>query len=87
VKKTPTPTLPQPKILKELLTLRAKIQGKARRLGWKRYLAEMNERAGHLLGKPPVPAPAKSAEKPAVRPLGLARNSPSPRRTVSVQTS
>ena len=74
MKKRPKLTLPQPRIFKELHGMRLKMHGKAERLGWKRYLAEMNKRAGHLLGKSPAPSPAKSARRRALPPLGLVRD-------------
>jgi hypothetical protein len=39
---------------------------KARKHGWEAYLTEVNQRAGHLLGKPPV-----RSLKPTPRPGGL----------------
>ncbi len=86
MKKTPKLTLPQPKIFKELHGMRMKMHGKAQRLGWERYLAEMNRRAGHLLGKLSTPPPTTRARKSALRPLGLVRDMPATRRTVSTQT-
>ena len=74
MKKNTQLTLPQPKIFKELHGMRMKVHGQAERLGWKRYLGEINKRAGHLLGKSPAPSPAKSARKSALRPLGLVRD-------------
>ena len=85
--KKPRLTLPQPKIFKELHGMRMKVRGKAARLGWKRYLAEMNQRAGHLLGKPPAPPPTKSARKAAMRRLGLIRQTQATRPTVSAPIS
>ena len=87
MKNRPKLILPQPRIFKELHDLRLKVHGKAARLGWKRYLAEMNERAGHLLGKSPVPSPAKTARRPALRSLGLIRKAQVARRPASAGVS
>ena len=87
MKRRPKLTLPQPKILKDLHGMRLKMHWKAERLGWKRYLGDMNKRAGHLLGKSPAPSPANSARGPALRSLGLVRDIPVARRTVSAEIS
>ena len=68
--KRPKLTLPQPKVFKEIDVLRVKMQRKARRRGWDQYVAEVNIRAGHLLGKPPVPSPAKHIREPILRLFG-----------------
>ncbi|HUI07975.1 MAG TPA: hypothetical protein VL486_13325 [Verrucomicrobiae bacterium] len=81
----PNLTLPQPVIFRELYAMRLKVHGKAARLGWKRYLAEINERAGHLLGKSPVPSPAKPGHRPPLRPLGVLHKAPAARRTLPTQ--
>jgi len=87
MKNRPKLILPEPRIFKELHDLRLKVHGKAARLGWKRYLAEMNERAGHLLGKSPAPSPAKFVRRPTLRRLGVLRNAPVARRTAPAQIS
>ena len=55
----PSPKLPQPQILNELRAMRQKVQSNAQKVGWERFIADMNQNAGRLLGKPVAPAPQK----------------------------
>jgi hypothetical protein len=64
--KKPSFSLPEPEVFKEIYALHAKMYRKARSHGWEVYLTEVNQRAGHLLGKSPVHSP-----KPPMRPGGL----------------
>jgi hypothetical protein len=64
--KKPSFSLPEPDVFKEIHAIRLKMQRIARSHGWEVYLTEVNKRAGHLLGKPPV-----HSLKPPMRPGGL----------------
>jgi len=44
MKKTPTFTLPEPEAVKEIHAVRRKIQRRAEKIGWARYLEEINSR-------------------------------------------
>jgi hypothetical protein len=68
----PKLTLPQPKVFKAVYAMRLRMQRKAEKLGWGQYLAGVNGRAGHLLGKPPAPSPAKHGREPVLRSFGPA---------------
>ena len=59
----PSPKLPQPKIFKELRAMRQKVQNKAQKVGWERFVADINQRVGRLLGKPVAPALQKLPRK------------------------
>jgi hypothetical protein len=87
--KKPKLILPQPQVFKEVGATRMKMRRKAQKLGWEPYLAEVNERAGHLLGKAPVPSPAprRRFRKHGLRAFGPAPNGHGTRRTVSAKAS
>jgi hypothetical protein len=63
MKQGPKIILPQPKALQELHSIRAKIHRKAQKHGWEQYLTGLNQHAGHLLGKPLAPSPARAARQ------------------------
>jgi hypothetical protein len=52
---------PEPKIFGEIRAMRRKVNGKAGRLGWEQFVAQLNDRAGHLLGKSAARSPRKSS--------------------------
>jgi hypothetical protein len=59
----PSPKLPQPKIFNELRAMRQKVQSKAQKVGWERFIADINQNIGRLLGKPVAPVPHKLPRK------------------------
>ncbi|HUJ08440.1 MAG TPA: hypothetical protein VL171_00295 [Verrucomicrobiae bacterium] len=59
----PSPKLPQPRIFEEIRAMRQKVHSKAQKLGWERFVADINQRVGHLLGKPVAPAPRNLRRK------------------------
>jgi len=60
-----TVQLPQPKIFSELRAMRQKVLNRVQKMGWEDFLADINHRIGHLLGKPIAPAPQKLGRKPS----------------------
>lgn len=58
-----SPKLPQPQIFNELRAIRQKVQSKAQKVGWERFIADINQSVGRLLGKPVAPAPQKLPRK------------------------
>jgi hypothetical protein len=64
--KKPNLVLPEPEVFKEIHAIHLKMHRKARKHGWEVYLTEVNQRAGHLLGKSPV-----HSLKAPMRPGGL----------------
>jgi hypothetical protein len=64
--KKPSFSMPEPKVFKEIYALRLEMHRRARKIGWEAYLIEVNQRAGHLLGKSPIHSP-----KLPTRPGGL----------------
>ena len=87
--KKPKLVLPQPQVFKDVDAMRLKMCRKARKLGWENYLAEMNARAGQLLGKPPAPSPAprQRFHKQGLQAFGLTPNERTARRAVSAKPS
>ncbi len=85
--KKPKLVLPQPQVFREVDAMRLKMRRKAQKLGWEPYLAEVNARAGHLLGKPPVPSPAPGLRfrKLGLGAFGLTPDDRSTRRAVSAK--
>ena len=53
-------TLREPRALKELHDIRRQIQRQAEKVGWERYLEDLNKKPGWLVGK------AKRAKRAAV---------------------
>ena len=60
MKKTPTFTLPEPKAVREIHAVRRRIQLRAEKIGWARYLEEINARPSLVSG----PAPLALRERP-----------------------
>ena len=60
MKKTPTFTLPKPEVVKEIYAVRRKIQRRAEKIGWARYLEEINSRPSLIT----EPAPLALRERP-----------------------
>lgn len=60
MKRPPKVTLPEPKVLKELHRVRRSIQQRAEKVGWTRYLEELNARPS-ILG---TAKPATVRERP-----------------------
>ena len=54
MKKTPTFTLPEPEAVKEIHAVRRKIQRRAEKIGWARYLDEINSRPSWLTEAAPL---------------------------------
>lgn len=78
-------TLPQPKVFAQIEAMRRQMHRKARQHGWEGYLAEVNMRAGHLLGKPPVPSPKQQARKQGLRSVGRTSDSRPASRTIAAK--
>ena len=87
--KKPKLVLPQPQVFKDVQAIRLTMHRKAQKLGWEPYLAEINTRAGHLLGKPPAPSPApkQRSRQHGLRTFGLTPGDRTARRTVSADAS
>jgi hypothetical protein len=64
--KKPSFSLPEPEVFKEIHAIHLRMNRKARSHGWEVYLSEVNQRAGHLLGKS-----LAHSLKPPMRPGGL----------------
>jgi hypothetical protein len=60
MKKTPTFTLPEPEAVREIHAVRRRIQRRAEKIGWARYLEEINARPSLVSG----PAPLTLRERP-----------------------
>ena len=60
MKKTTTLTLPEPEAVKEIHAVRRRIQRRAEKIGWARYLEEINSRPSLLA----EPAPLALRERP-----------------------
>ena len=60
MKKTPTFTLPEPEAVREIHSVRRRIQRRAEKIGWARYLEEINSRPSLLT----EPAPLALRERP-----------------------
>ena len=83
--KKPKLVLPQPQVFKDVEAIRLTMHRKAQKLGWEPYLAEVNARAGHLLGKPP--ASRQRFRQHGLRSFGLTPDDRTARRTVSAKAS
>ena len=60
MKKTPALTLPEPEAVREIHAVRRRIQRRAEKIGWARYLEEINSRPSLLT----EPAPLALRERP-----------------------
>jgi hypothetical protein len=60
MKKTPTFTLPEPEAVREIHAVRRRIQRRAEKIGWAKYLEEINSRPSLVSG----PAPLALRERP-----------------------
>jgi hypothetical protein len=60
MKKTPTIILPEPDAVREIHAVRRKIQRRAEKIGWAKYLEKINARPS-LIGEP---APLALRERP-----------------------
>ena len=60
MKKPPTFTLPEPEAVREIHAIRRRIQRRAEKIGWVKYLEELNSRP-RLLAEP---APLALRERP-----------------------
>ncbi len=60
MKRTPTFALPEPEAVREIHTVRRRIQRRAEKIGWGRYLEEINSRPSLLT----EPAPLALRERP-----------------------
>ena len=47
-------TLPEPKAVREIHAVRLKIKRRAKKLGWNRYLEQINSRPGILMSTEPL---------------------------------
>jgi hypothetical protein len=50
MKKTPTFTLPEPEAVREIHAVRRRIQCRAEKIGWAKYLEEINSRPSLVSG-------------------------------------
>lgn len=60
MKKPPAFTLPEPEAIREIHAVRRRIQRRAEKIGWARYLQEINSRPSLLT----EPAPLALRERP-----------------------
>ena len=60
MKKTPTFTLPEPEAVREIHAVRRRIQRRAEKIGWARYLEEINSRPSLVT----EPAPLTLRDRP-----------------------
>lgn len=61
MKKTPAFTLPEPEAVREIHAVRRRMQRRAERIGWAKYLEEINSRPSLVT----EPAPLALRERPA----------------------
>jgi hypothetical protein len=62
MKKTPRVTLPEPEAVREIYAVRRRIQRRAEKIGWAKYLEQLNSRLSLVTEPAPLEAAPRRRE-------------------------